>query len=82
MLGEKYIHASVNNRTRLSEVHADRRKPIGAVGCYFVENLETNDIDNVICSIGSCSVTSNNLHKLPYRVSTGPTVDIVEVFYG
>ncbi|XWS71968.1 hypothetical protein CRYUN_Cryun02cG0000200 [Craigia yunnanensis] len=76
MLGGKYIHASVNNRTGLSEVHADRRKPNGAVGCYFAENLETNDADRVTCSVGSCSVSSNNLHKLPHHVSTGPNDDV------
>ena len=76
MLGEKYIHASVNNRTGLSEVHANRRKPNGAVGCNFAENLETNDADSVTCSVGSCSVSSNNLYKLPHRVSTGPIEDV------
>ncbi|XVF49278.1 hypothetical protein PTKIN_Ptkin03bG0255800 [Pterospermum kingtungense] len=75
MLGEKYIHDSVNNRTGLSEVHADRRKPNGAVGCYFAENLETNDADSVTCSVGSCSVSSNIQYKLPHRVSTGPIED-------
>ncbi|XP_022729271.1 uncharacterized protein LOC111284688 [Durio zibethinus] len=78
MLGEKYIYASLNNRTGLSEVHGDRRKPNGAVGCYFAEHLETNDADSVTCSIGSCSVSSNNLYRLPHCVSTGPT----EVFGG
>ncbi|XWS46807.1 hypothetical protein CRYUN_Cryun14cG0100100 [Craigia yunnanensis] len=82
MLGEKYIHASVNNKTRLSEVHADKRKPNGAVGCYFAENLKTNDVDSVKCSVGSCSVSSNNFHKLPHCVSTGPTVDIAKVLCG
>ncbi|XWS70661.1 hypothetical protein CRYUN_Cryun03dG0066000 [Craigia yunnanensis] len=76
MLGEKYIHASVNNRTGLSEVHADRRKPNGSVGCNFAENLETNDADSVTCSVGSCSVSSNNLIKLPHRVSIGPIEDV------
>ena len=76
MLGEKYMHASLNNRSGLYEVHADRRKPNGAVGCYFAENLETNDADSVTCSVGSCSVSSNNLYKLPHRVSTGPIEDV------
>ncbi|XWS26950.1 hypothetical protein CRYUN_Cryun26dG0074300 [Craigia yunnanensis] len=75
MLGEKYIHASLNNRSGLYEVHADRRKPNGAVGCYFAEHLETNVADSVTCSIGSCSVSSNNLYKLPHRISTGPIED-------
>ncbi|KAE8735355.1 putative protein arginine N-methyltransferase 4.2 [Hibiscus syriacus] len=56
MLGETYIHASLNSRTGLSEVHGDRRRPNGAVGCYFAEHLETNDADNVTCSVGPIEV--------------------------
>lgn len=76
MLGEKYIHASIDNRTGLSEVDAERRKPNGAVGCYIAEHLETNDTERVTCSVGSCSVSSNNLYKLPLRVSAGPIEDV------
>ncbi|XVF34723.1 hypothetical protein REPUB_Repub18cG0083500 [Reevesia pubescens] len=76
MLGEKYIHSSINYRTGLSEVHADRRKPNGAVGCYFAEHLETNDADSVTCSVGSCSMSSINLYKWPHCISTGPNEDI------
>ncbi|XP_022749732.1 uncharacterized protein LOC111299063 [Durio zibethinus] len=76
MLGEKYIYASLNNRSGLCEVHGDRRKPNGAVGCYFAEHLETNDADSITCSVGSCSVSSNYLYKLPHRISTGPTEDV------
>ncbi|KAK6248448.1 hypothetical protein QUC31_020013 [Theobroma cacao] len=76
MLGEKYIHASIDNRTGLSEVDAERRKPNGAVGCYIAEHLETNDTERVTCSVGSCSVSSNNLYKLPHRVSAGPIEDV------
>ncbi|XWS17176.1 hypothetical protein CRYUN_Cryun33cG0045600 [Craigia yunnanensis] len=76
MLGEKYIHASLNNRSGLCEVHADRRKPNGGVGCYFAEHLETNHADSVTCSVGSCSMSSNNFYKLPHRISTGPIEDV------
>ncbi|XVE98275.1 hypothetical protein REPUB_Repub03eG0091600 [Reevesia pubescens] len=76
MLGEKYIHASLNNGPGLSEVHAERRKPNGAVGCYFAEHLETNEANSVTCSVGSCSVSSNNLYELPHRVSTGLIEDV------
>ena len=54
------------------EVHADRRKPNGVVGCYFAENLETNDANSVTCFVGSCRVSSNNVHKLPHCVSIDP----------
>ncbi|XVE54367.1 hypothetical protein DITRI_Ditri03aG0075200 [Diplodiscus trichospermus] len=76
MLDEKYIHASLNDRSGLCDVHADRGKQNGAVGCYFAEHLETNDTDSVTCSIGSCSMSSNNLYKLPHRISTGPIEDV------
>ncbi|OMO73134.1 hypothetical protein CCACVL1_17456 [Corchorus capsularis] len=75
MLGEKYMHA-INNRLGLSEVDADRRKPNGAVGCYCAEHLENNDADSVTCSVGSCSVSSNNLYRLSHHVSTGPIEDV------
>ncbi|OMP11908.1 hypothetical protein COLO4_03604 [Corchorus olitorius] len=75
MLGEKYMHA-INNRLGLSEVDADRRKPNGAVGCYYAEQLVNNDADSVTCSVGSCSVSSNNLYRLSHHVSTGPIEDV------
>ncbi|XP_040971050.1 uncharacterized protein [Gossypium hirsutum] len=74
MLGEKYVHSSLNDKTGLSEVHGDWRKPNGAVGCYFAE---TNDADSVTCSVGSCSVSSNNFCRLPHCVSTGP-IEVVD----
>ncbi|MBA0567933.1 hypothetical protein Golob_005463 [Gossypium lobatum] len=74
MLGEKYVHSSLNDKTGLSEVHGDWRKPNGAVGCYFAE---TNDADRVTCSVGSCSVSSNNFCRLPHCVSTGP-IEVVD----
>ncbi|KAK8682921.1 hypothetical protein V6N13_039000 [Hibiscus sabdariffa] len=75
MLGEKYVHAY--NRTGLSEVHGDRGKRNGAVGCYFAEHLGTNDADSVTCSVGSCSVSSNNFYRLRHCVSTGP-IEVVD----
>ncbi|XVF88428.1 hypothetical protein PTKIN_Ptkin19aG0050400 [Pterospermum kingtungense] len=75
MLGEKYMHASLNNRS-LFEVHADRRKPNGAAGCCFAVQLDTNDADSVTCSVGSCSVSSNNLYRLPHHISTSHIEDV------
>ncbi|KAE8682886.1 hypothetical protein F3Y22_tig00111234pilonHSYRG00130 [Hibiscus syriacus] len=77
MLGETYIHASLNGRTGLSEVHGVKRRPNGAVGCYFAEHLETNDADSVTCSVGSCSVSSIDFYRLPHCVSTGP-IEVVD----
>lgn len=64
MKGEKFIHSSVNNRTGFSEMDAERREPTGAVRCSFALDLESSDDDSVTCSVGSCSITSNNSYKL------------------
>lgn len=76
MWEEKQIQASHDNRiNRLSEVDAERRKPNGAIGCCFVENIESDDADSVTCSVGSCSIDSNNLCKLPSHISRSPLED-------
>ncbi|KAJ7956639.1 Plant tudor-like RNA-binding protein [Quillaja saponaria] len=76
-LGKKCMHASINNRTTgISEVDIERRKPTGAVGCSFAINLESNDADSVTCSVGSCSITSNNSYKLHHHVCAYPIEDL------
>lgn len=52
ILGEKYMHASFNNRTN------GHNKPDGAVGCSSAESLETSDYDSDASSVGSCSVVT------------------------
>lgn len=75
MVGAKYINASSNNRTTgISEVEVERRKPTGIVGCSFA-NLESNNADNVTCSVGSCSITCNSSYKIPHHVSAGHMKD-------
>lgn len=72
MLGEKYMHPSFNNGTTgFFDVEAERRRSTGAVGCSLAVNLESNDADSVTCSVGSCSISSNNSYKLPRHVSAG-----------
>lgn len=72
MLGEKYIHDSFNHRTTgISEVGVERRRPTGAVDCSFAPNLESNDAASFTCSVGSCSITSDNSYKFPHNVSSG-----------
>uniref|UniRef100_A0A5B7AZL4 ENT domain-containing protein n=1 Tax=Davidia involucrata TaxID=16924 RepID=A0A5B7AZL4_DAVIN len=72
MLGEKHIYASFSNRTtRFPEMNVEREKPNGTVGCSRAISLEPNDADNVTCSVGSCSITSNISFKLPRHYSTG-----------
>ena len=73
MQGENYVHSSFNNRlTGYSEMDLERAKTNGAVGCSRAGNLGHSDADSVMCSVGSCSITSNNLYKLPHHFSTGP----------
>ncbi|KAI9190980.1 hypothetical protein LWI28_001680 [Acer negundo] len=76
LLGETYIHHSDNNGTAgFSEVEAERRKPTGAVGCSVAVNLESDDAHSVTCSVGSCSISSNDSCKLPHHVSAGRADD-------
>lgn len=79
MLGEKYTHACFNKRkTGFFEMDVERVKPLpkGAVGYSVAVSLEPNDADSVTCSVGSCSITSNNPYKLPHHFSRGPVEDV------
>ncbi|TKY54901.1 EMSY 1 [Spatholobus suberectus] len=82
VLAEECIPASVNNRkTGISNMaDIERGKQIGAVGCSFGENLESNHADSVTCSVGSCSITSRNSYKLQFPVSAGPFEDVDSPF--
>lgn len=74
MLGENYMHASFNSRpTGYSEMDVERAKTNGAVGGSHAVSLGHNDADSVTCSVGSCSITSNNPYKLLHHFSTGPS---------
>ncbi|XP_059635056.1 uncharacterized protein LOC132277264 [Cornus florida] len=76
LLGEKQIFASINNRTtRFSKMDVERENSNGAVGCSHVISLECNHAHNVTCSVGSCSITSNNSFKLPCQFSVAPVED-------
>ncbi|KAG2718687.1 hypothetical protein I3843_03G222800 [Carya illinoinensis] len=71
MQGENFKNASPNNRTTgIPEVDVATRRQTGTVGCSFA-NLESNFADDVTCSVGSCSITSNSSYKVPHNVSTG-----------
>ncbi|XP_061992877.1 uncharacterized protein LOC133710752 isoform X1 [Rosa rugosa] len=81
ILGGKEIRASLNNRsTVLSEVDLEKRKPSGNVGCLFAVNLKSEDVDTVTCSVGSCSIGSNDPYKSPHHVSSGSTGDFEDQF--
>ncbi|KAJ7978870.1 Plant tudor-like RNA-binding protein [Quillaja saponaria] len=77
VVGENCIYGSINNRTTgISEVGIERRKATGTVGYSFAINLESNDADSVTCSVGSCSITSNNSCKLRHHVCAYPIEDV------
>ncbi|XP_050365529.1 uncharacterized protein LOC126784062 isoform X2 [Argentina anserina] len=81
MLGGKEIRATLNNRTTvLSEVDLEKKKSNGNVGCLFAVNLKSDDVDTVTCSVGSCSIGSNDPYKSPHRVSFGSTGDFEDQF--
>ncbi|XP_077211657.1 uncharacterized protein LOC143846925 [Tasmannia lanceolata] len=68
MLGEKYMHASINNRkTGFHEMDVGREKPnTDDVRCFFPRGLELNDAESSTCSVASCSSTACGPYKLPY----------------
>lgn len=73
MLGENYMHAYFNNRPiGYSEMNLERAKSNGAVRCSRAVSLGHNDADTATCSVGSCSITSNNPYKLPPHFPAGP----------
>ncbi|CAK8563363.1 unnamed protein product [Lathyrus sativus] len=73
---EECIHAVNNRRTGIVDMDIERRKQNAAVGCSFGQNFELNCADSVICSVGSCSITSGNSYKLQFPVSAGPFEDV------
>ncbi|XP_058074575.1 uncharacterized protein LOC131223248 isoform X4 [Magnolia sinica] len=55
MLGEKYMHASFNNRTiGFSEIYIERGKTTADDRCYTPRSLESHDAENIACSVASC----------------------------
>ncbi|KAK8555398.1 hypothetical protein V6N13_045930 [Hibiscus sabdariffa] len=60
-------HANVHIRHAYSYINA----------MSISEHLGTNDAASVTCSVGSCSVSSNNFYRLRHCVSTGP-IEVVD----
>ncbi|KAF8406977.1 hypothetical protein HHK36_006098 [Tetracentron sinense] len=76
MLGERYMHASFNNRTAgFYEMDLERGKLNGVKECFLARSLESNDADSIACSVGSCSSTSYSPYKLPLRCLADPSHD-------
>ncbi|KAL5559297.1 hypothetical protein UlMin_035508 [Ulmus minor] len=71
-LGEKDMHTSFNKQ---STGYLERENLNGASSCFFERSAACSDSDSDACSVGSCSVDSNNLSKLPRNVLAGPRQD-------
>ncbi|KAM1508349.1 uncharacterized protein LOC126605340 [Malus sylvestris] len=81
MQGGKDLRASLYNRKAvLPDVDVERRKPNGDVGRAFAVNLKSNDADSITCSVGSCSIDTNDSNKLPPPVSASSTEDFDDQF--
>ncbi|XP_059638037.1 uncharacterized protein LOC132279970 isoform X2 [Cornus florida] len=78
--GEKHMYVSYNNKTTRFPEMDERKKSNNAVGCSRAVSLEPNVADSVTCSVGSCSITSNNFFKLPSCFYTGPVEDTDDHF--
>ncbi|XP_077211309.1 uncharacterized protein LOC143846689 [Tasmannia lanceolata] len=76
ILGEKYMHASFNNRKLgFSEMEMERGKPNADVRCFFPRSLEHNDAESSTCSVASCSSTGRDPYNLPYLSMRNPSQD-------
>ncbi|KAL5975264.1 hypothetical protein ACLOJK_031943 [Asimina triloba] len=73
-LGEKYMHASFNNRmTGFFEINPERGKTNADDRSLSPRSLEPNDCESSACSIGSCGSTN-----VPYILPCYPVTDPVE----
>ncbi|XP_038998854.1 uncharacterized protein LOC120124205 [Hibiscus syriacus] len=83
--GETYIHASLNSRTGLSEVHGDRRRPNGAVGCPIkVDNGEWSDAESFCPRVdreGNCLLPTKELTAKIHKIELHAYRCILEALY-
>lgn len=63
VLGEKYMQPSFNNCSN-GYYETERRKSNGVVGCSLARISDPNESEIDECSIGSCSVLSENPNKI------------------
>ncbi|XP_024023100.1 uncharacterized protein LOC21408334 [Morus notabilis] len=76
MLGEKALALFKIRTSRFPEAKSSRKKPSGLDGCSFAVNIQSNDAKSTACSVGSCSINSNNSRALPHRVFASPVEDL------
>ncbi|KAJ6844472.1 uncharacterized protein M6B38_292760 [Iris pallida] len=74
MLGEKYMHASLNSRTGFSETHREEGITNAVDNSYYSLRLKCSDTESVTSSVGSCSA-STSPYRSPHCVD-GLTPDI------
>ncbi|XP_029118519.1 uncharacterized protein [Elaeis guineensis] len=70
MLGEKYMHASLNHR--IYEMGSDKQKPLADVGYRFIGSVGPNDAESVSSSVGSCSPSKSLYRSFHYPIASPP----------
>ncbi|XP_038880217.1 uncharacterized protein LOC120071880 isoform X2 [Benincasa hispida] len=69
-LGERHRPASLNHRLGGHlKMDMKGKEPVSPV-------RELNDADSIMCSVGSCSISSDNSSEMPFDVSAGVTDQI------
>ncbi|XP_039143325.1 uncharacterized protein LOC120280533 [Dioscorea cayenensis subsp. rotundata] len=82
VMGEIYMHASLNNRTTgFSQMDMARRKPSDDVEYDYITCVEPNDVGTMSSSVGSCSTSHSRympLHSMTCHVeaSSSPSDEI------
>ncbi|XP_022144985.1 uncharacterized protein LOC111014519 isoform X2 [Momordica charantia] len=73
-LGERHRPASLNHRLGgHMELDVKGKEPVSLV-------RESNDVDSMMCSVGSCSISCDNSSEMPCDVSAGVTEQIAGYF--
>ncbi|XP_038974892.1 uncharacterized protein LOC120106090 [Phoenix dactylifera] len=70
VLGEKYMHASLNHR--IYEIGSDKQKRLANVGYHFIGSAGPNDAESVSSSVGSCSPNKSPYRSLHYPIASPP----------
>lgn len=66
-LGENDMHASFGKQT-IGHLETVRDNIYGASSCFIDRSTEFSESDTDACSVGSCSINSNNVNKLSNNV--------------
>ena len=73
-LGDKYMHASFNDRTT-KYCEMERGKPNG-VEYFLARGSESIGSDSILCSVGSCSINKNGPNRFSSCILAHPIQDM------